>query len=64
MDRPTIIEKLAYSPDEAAEAIGVGRTHMFDLMRRGEIPSIKSGRRRLITVEALRAYLSAEGRAA
>lgn len=54
------IEKLAYSIEEATDALGVGRTHMFDLLRRGEIDSIKSGRRRLIPVSALRAYLARE----
>lgn len=55
--RDTTIKKLAYSPDEAAEALSVGRTHIFDLMRRGEIASIKSGRRRLIPARALLDYL-------
>lgn len=51
------LARLAYGPEEAAEALGVGRTHIFDLMRRGEIASIKSGRRRLIPASALHAYL-------
>lgn len=51
------LERLAYGPEEAAKALGVGRTHIFDLMRRGAIVSVKSGRRRLIPASALHAYL-------
>jgi excisionase family DNA binding protein len=49
--------KLAYSVDEACSATSLGRTAVFDLLRRGEITSVKVGRRRLIPVASLDAYL-------
>jgi excisionase family DNA binding protein len=49
--------KLAYSVDEACSATSLGRTAVFDLLRRGEIASVKVGRRRLIPVASLDAYL-------
>jgi excisionase family DNA binding protein len=50
--------KLAYSIDEAFPALSIGRTQLFDLLRRGEIASVKVGRRRLIPVASLDAYLA------
>jgi excisionase family DNA binding protein len=49
--------KLAYSIDEAIEAIGLGRTTVFELMASGELESVKVGRRRLIPSEALKDYV-------
>ncbi|MGH3774696.1 MAG: helix-turn-helix domain-containing protein [Pseudonocardiaceae bacterium] len=48
--------KLAHSVDETCRYIGVGRTVLFDLLRRGEISSVKIGRRRLIPAASLQAY--------
>jgi excisionase family DNA binding protein len=53
-----VAEKIAYSTTEGAQALGIGRTHMFELLRRGEIASVKSGRRRLIPATALDDYLA------
>lgn len=50
--------KLAYTVDEAAEALSISRTLLFDLMRRGEIASVKLGRRALIPALVLYAYLA------
>ncbi|MGH3710483.1 MAG: excisionase family DNA-binding protein [Pseudonocardiaceae bacterium] len=50
--------KLAYSIDEAFLALSIGRTQLFDLLRRGEITSVKIGRRRLIPAASLDAYLA------
>jgi excisionase family DNA binding protein len=50
--------KLAYSIDEAFPALSIGRTQLFDLLRRGEITSVKVGRRRLIPAASLDAYLA------
>jgi excisionase family DNA binding protein len=51
------LAKLAYSTEEACEALSIGRTVLFDLMARGDIVSVKVGRRRLIPVASLTAYL-------
>jgi len=49
--------KLAYSIDDAMMALSIGRTALFDLLRRNEITSVKIGRRRLIPATSLHAYL-------
>lgn len=36
------------------------KTGLYYLVRRGEIPSIKCGKKRLIGIEAVEAYLSGE----
>ena len=45
-DRP--VQRLTYSVDEAAEALGVSRASAYEAVRRGEIPHIKIGKRILI----------------
>jgi excisionase family DNA binding protein len=42
-------ERLAYSVDEAARLTGLSRDLLYDEMRRGHLPYVKVGRRRLIT---------------
>jgi excisionase family DNA binding protein len=55
-----MIEKIGYSVDEAVEASGIGRTTLYELMRSGELESIKVGRRRIILAEDIRAYLDSQ----
>jgi excisionase family DNA binding protein len=50
---------LAVAPDEAARLAGVGRTTLYAAIGAGALRSIKIGKRRLITIEALRAWLLA-----
>lgn len=50
-------ERLAYSPDHAADIADLGRTSIFRALARGELPSLKVGRRRLILREDLHAWL-------
>lgn len=38
--------------------LSIGRTVLFDLLRRGDITSVKVGRRRLIPAASLDAYLA------
>jgi excisionase family DNA binding protein len=59
---PTTVEyahKLAYSVEEAAEAIGISRSLVYDEMNAGRLGYIKIGRRRLITSQQLNEYLAA-----
>ncbi|HET6518771.1 MAG TPA: excisionase family DNA-binding protein [Geminicoccaceae bacterium] len=51
-------EILAYSVDRAARAAGIGRTKPCEAIARGELPSVKIGRRRLILAEDLRRWLA------
>lgn len=45
--------RLAYSVAEAAQVLGVGKTTLYALMERGELPFSKIGSRRLIRGVAL-----------
>ena len=46
-------EKLVYSVTEAAEALGVSRPTMYELIHREGFPSLKVGRRVLISRQRL-----------
>ncbi len=50
-------QRLAFSPDEAADLLGVSRTLVFELLGNGRLPSVLLGRRRLIPATALTAIL-------
>jgi excisionase family DNA binding protein len=50
-------KKLAYSVEEASEALGIGRALMYDLLMSGRLHSIKVGARRLIPASALAEFL-------
>jgi excisionase family DNA binding protein len=50
-------ERLAYSVDEAAQLTGLSRELLYDQMRRGNLPYVKIGRRRLITRQHLQQFL-------
>ncbi len=51
------VEKLGLSVEEAAEVIGIGRSEIYERMARGEIESVKVGRRRIIPAEAAKRFL-------
>lgn len=52
------IPALALGIDEAARVIGVARSMLYEIVARGEIESFKLGRRRLILVKTLDAYIN------
>jgi excisionase family DNA binding protein len=44
--------------DEARQILGgIGRTRLFQLLKTGELPSVKIGRRRMVPVSDLQAYV-------
>ena len=49
--------KRALSVERAAEAAGVGRTLLFEQIRKGRIVARKVGRRTIITTEELERWL-------
>ena len=55
--RNPAMEKLMYRPVEAAQALGMGHTAVFALIKSGRLRSIKLGGARFITAEALRAFV-------
>jgi excisionase family DNA binding protein len=50
--------KVLLSVDEAAGALSLGRTRVYELVMKGDIASLKLGRTRRIPVAALRDYVS------
>lgn len=50
---------VAYRIEEAAEALRVSRTHVYELIRSGRLRSVKIGSRRLVPIAALDEYLAA-----
>ena len=55
--RKLIMETLLLTPEEAAEVLGVGRSRIYDLMRRRELLSVRIGRTRRVPVAAVRSYV-------
>ena len=51
------MEQLLYRPKQAAQVLGISRDKLYDLIRAGRITSLKDGRARLITADALTAYV-------
>jgi len=52
--------RLAFSPDEVAAALGVSRELVNDLLRTGQLRSVKAGRRRLISRQHLDEFLAGD----
>lgn len=52
-----MIDKLAFSPDEAADLAGVGRTFIFSEIKNRRLEAVKAGSRTLITRDAMTAWL-------
>jgi excisionase family DNA binding protein len=51
------MDKLLYRPREAAAALGISKTFLHGLIRANKIRSIKDGKFRFITADALREYV-------
>lgn len=52
------MDKLLLTPEEAAQALGIGRTKVYELIALGEIPSVKIGASRRIPAHGLQLYVS------
>lgn len=52
------MERLMLRPIEAAEAIGIGRSKVYELLASGELPSIRIGSSVRVPVEALKAWIA------
>ena len=48
------VERLLYRPAEAAEAIGVSRSRMYEMIDSGDIPSVRIGGTLRVPVDELR----------
>ena len=52
-------EQLLLTPETAADRLSIGRSQMYELMRRGEVQSVKIGRLRRIPATSLTDYIAA-----
>ncbi|QDY77527.1 helix-turn-helix domain-containing protein [Streptomyces qinzhouensis] len=52
------IEPLLYTPEEAAVALRMGRSTLYELMAAGVLEYVKQGRSRRIRVSTLKAYVA------
>jgi excisionase family DNA binding protein len=52
------MDRLLLRPVEAAEAIGIGRSKVYELLASGELPSIRIGGSVRVPVDALRAWIA------
>ncbi|MEU0355378.1 MULTISPECIES: helix-turn-helix domain-containing protein [Streptomyces] len=53
-----VIEPLLYTPEEAAEALRLGRSTVYELMADGALAYVKQGRCRRIKVAVLKAFVA------
>lgn len=53
-----VVPRLNFNVDEAATAIGVSPRMVRTLIARGEIRSLRIGRRRLVSVDALKRFVA------
>jgi excisionase family DNA binding protein len=51
------VEKLLYTPQEAACALGIGRSKLYELLQAGELESVHIGACRRVSVDALTSYV-------
>jgi excisionase family DNA binding protein len=54
----TIGQTLAVSIAEAVRLTGIGRSSLYEAIRRGDLPIRKSGRRTVLLMEDLRRWLA------
>ena len=50
------VERILYRPVEAAEAIGVSKSRMYELIASGEVPAIVVGKVKRVPVDKLREW--------
>ena len=57
-------EQMLYRPEEAAAALSLSRARTYELIRSGELRSLKIGRSRRVTREDLAVFVEAQRKAA
>lgn len=55
--RQTTPDVVLLTVDEAAERLRLGRTVLYEHMKSGRLPSLKVGRKRLLTLAGIDAFL-------
>ncbi len=55
------IERRTYTVKEAAQVIGISESHAYEMIRQKQIPALKLGRKVVIPVHLLEAWLEGGG---
>jgi excisionase family DNA binding protein len=58
LDTLPSVQPLLYDVQEAATALRLSRSVIYELIRSGQLRTVKQGRRRLVPVAALDEYVS------
>jgi excisionase family DNA binding protein len=61
MAETTGVVRLLLRPEEVAQALNVGRSTVFELMRTGELRSVKIGALRRVPTDAVTEFLDGLG---
>jgi excisionase family DNA binding protein len=61
MSETTGVVRLLLRPEEVAQALNVGRSTVFELMRTGELRSVKIGALRRVPTDAVTEFLDGLG---
>ena len=56
---PLVVAPVLLTPEQAAEALAIGRWKLYDLLRRGELQSFRIGGLRRIPASALVDFVAA-----
>lgn len=54
-------DRVLLRPEEVAHALSIGRSTVFQLMRAGELRSVKIGKSRRVPVDAVAEYVAGLG---
>lgn len=54
------MEKLVYSIQEVAELLGISQSYAYELVRKGTIPALELGRKRVIPKEKFNQWVNGE----
>jgi excisionase family DNA binding protein len=55
------VHRMLLTPEQAAKALGIGRTKLYQVLRSGHLQSVRIGGSRRISIQALEAYVSSLG---
>jgi excisionase family DNA binding protein len=58
VDGKAELELLLYRPEEVAKVLRIGRTTVYELMRTGQLRSVKIGNARRVSTTALAEFLA------
>ena len=62
MDKEIVVERRTYTVPEAAAILGIGRAAAYEAVRRGDVPSIRIGKRVVVPKAALNDMIANAGR--